>query len=636
MDDEAFDPRLPDAFEQAPYLMALTDPDQFRLLALNRAGREMIGERPIGVSIRTWADLLGQQMVERFEEVRDSGGTYRGTEWRTEWSRPDGTSVEVYLDYTITCVVDAAGRPCVMLGTAHDVTESVRAREAALERSARLEAQYLHAADMVAQLQDAMLPKGLPLLQGAQVAARYLLANDEAAAGGDWFDAMVLDGGRLVLSIGDVVGHGVAASATMGELRTIFDDRVRESGGLTSAFEALNRRALRVPEARAATLCAATFDPSDGMLEYITAGHPPPVLVDRAGHASFLPTSGAASLGSGPGSFPTARHRLDVGDLVLLYSDGLVERPGRTPNRSTVELLHVVADTYRGAGPISALSTEPVVDRVCRQTLELLTRIAGYSDDITLLAVQRVEPTAPLEMQLPVELETVRTARLRLDEWVSALHMSDLDKMAIELAVGELVTNSVEHGYDEPDPLAQITVTAELVDDGVVAVNVSDDGRWRREQREPDAGGQLRGRGLAMARSFADEFSLEHDAEGTRARVRVRPSRPIELLRGVSTSEPPGTDESAGAFAVSTDGSRVVLSGAVDGHGADLLRVELARSSRGSTREVTLDLSAVTLLSSVAVQVLVEALAAGDVTLVAPVGSAAQHVLETVHLPYSL
>jgi serine phosphatase RsbU (regulator of sigma subunit)/anti-sigma regulatory factor (Ser/Thr protein kinase) len=633
MDGEALQARLGAAFEQAPGLMAVMDPDRFRLLALNRAGREMIGDRPIGVSIRTWADLLGQQMIERFEEVRDSGGTYQGTEWRMEWTGPDGSPVEKYLNYTITCVLDAAGRPWAMLGIAQDVTETVKTRDAALEQSARLEAQYLHAADMVAQLQDAMLPKGLPLLQGVQVSARYLLANDEAAAGGDWFDAMVLDSGRLVLSIGDVVGHGVAASATMGELRTIFDDRVRETEDLTSTFDALHRRALRVPEARAATLCAAVLDPRTGDLEYVTAGHPPPVRVERDGHASFLPATGAAPLGSDDGTFPAARHHLEVGELVLLYSDGLVERPGRTPSRSTVELLHVVADTFRGTGPISSVSTAPVVDRVCRQTLELLTRITGYSDDITLLAAQRVAPTPPLEVRLPVRLETVRTARVRLDDWLSGLHMSDLDMMALELAVGELVTNSVEHGYDDPDPQAEVVVSAELRDDGVVEVNVVDDGRWAGEPSAPQHE-ELRGRGLAMARSVADEFSLEHDTFGTRARVRLRPNRPIELLRGVSTRS--GADERVGIFDLTTDDDRVVLAGVVDHEAADLLRVELARSSRGSTREVTLDLSAVTLLSSVAVQVLVEAMADGDVRLVAPVGSAAQHVLDLVQLPYSL
>src|SRR5205085_8480179 len=144
---------------------------------------------------------------------------------------------------------------------------------------------------------------------------------------------------------------------------------------------------------------------------------------------------------------------------------------------------------------------------------------------------------------------------------------------ALELAVGELVTNSVEHGYAEPDGLSRITLSAQLEDDGVVEVNVADDGRWVGDRPEPAEGGGPRGRGLAMARSFADEFSLEHDDSGTRARVRLRPSRPIGLLRGVPTDETQAALERTGVLEVSSEGRRVVLSGAVDHEGADRLRI---------------------------------------------------------------
>src|SRR6478735_10461376 len=116
-----------------------------------------------------------------------------------------------------------------------------------------------HQTDPVGAVQDAMLPSGLPMPQGVALAARYFLA--ETDAGGDWFDAIALDDGRLVVSVGDVAGCGVEAAMLSGELRAVFDDRVRDEGDLNAGLEALDSRARRSPEARATTVCVAVLDP---------------------------------------------------------------------------------------------------------------------------------------------------------------------------------------------------------------------------------------------------------------------------------------------------------------------------------------------------------------------------------------
>ena len=235
------------------------------------------------------------------------------------------------------------------------------------------------AADLVAYVQDAMLPDSLPVPQGAAVAARYLLADDAAAAGGDWFDAIVLDDGRVVACVGDVVGAGLDAASAMGELRAVFGDRVRDRGDLGATLRALDRRTRWAPEGRGATLCAAILDPGTGDLEYCTAGHPPPIVVDEAGRASYLPATGAAALGATEGGFPTATHRLRVGEVVLLYSDGLTDRPGSSPARGPVQLVRALSGAIAEGKPDAS---EPLVDRVCRDVIDAFTGRSGYRDDV--------------------------------------------------------------------------------------------------------------------------------------------------------------------------------------------------------------------------------------------------------------
>lgn len=480
--------------------------------------------------------------------------------------------------------------------------------------------------DLVVHLQDAMLPTDLPVPQGVTLAARYLLADDLGIAGGDWFDAIVLDDGRVVACVGDVPGAGPAAAIAMGDLRTVFGERVRDRGDIACALDALERLAGRAAEARGATVCVVALDPWTGDLTYCTAGHPPPIVVDASGRASYLPTTGATALGGGAaGGFRTAEHHVAPGDIVLLYSDGLVERPGRTSGQSTAELLWVVAQSVAGPHPET---DEPLVDRVCRQVLDVLVDSTGYRDDIAMLAVQRVQPTPPLSLVLPAVPDSASTARADLGEWLARLHVTTLDDLSVRHAVGELVANAVEHAYVDPDVHDQARVRVELGVDGVLELEVADDGAWRAGRPSPGD----RGRGLALVRGITDELRVQRGTDGTRVTVRHRLRRPAVMLRGVA-GEPRG-DEAGRSFRVDVDGTQVRARGDVGDEEAEQLRTALDRSSQAGTRAIDVDLSGVSLLGSSGVQVLVEARAAGDVRLRTPVGSAAQHVLELVHVPY--
>lgn len=469
--------------------------------------------------------------------------------------------------------------------------------------------------DDVARVHDAVLPKGLPVPQRVEMAARYLLAGD-GSAGGDWFDAIPLPDGRVAVVVGDVVGHGIEASVVMGELKALFEESVRADGDLVAALELLDRRAARVAEARAATVCAGVFDPASAELTHCTAGHPPPVLLARSGETAYLPATGAGALGSGP-PFATATRFLAEGDLVLLYSDGLIERPGRSQGQNTVELLRVADEVFRGAG-------ERTTERVVRQTVDALTGLSGYADDISVLALQPVALVDPLDLELAALPDSVRTVRADVDDWLGRLRISAIDRTAVQHAVAELVSNVVEHAYPEVDVRNPVRVGLSLSPDGVVDVLVSDDGTWRAPAVDAV------GRGLSMADGFLDELRVEHGDGGTRVRGRHRVSRPAALLRGVS-SVPAARARSGG---ITSSGGVVRVTGAVDLRSADELRRAIGRGSLGGTRPVTVDLTDVDLLCSAGVQVLYDVHDPGRDTLIAPMGSPAQHVLDLVGLPY--
>ncbi len=156
--------------------------------------------------------------------------------------------------------------------------------------------------------------------------------------------------------------------------------------------------------------------------------------------------SGAGPLGSGAG-FPVRTEVLDVGDSVLLYSDGLIERPGRPLGASTAEFADLAANIAGGSRGLSWMPPARPIDRICSETLELLLRSTGYNDDVTLLAAQRRTPPPPLHMTLDATIHAARAVRCRLREWLSEIGADADDISDVVHAISELVENAVEHGY---------------------------------------------------------------------------------------------------------------------------------------------------------------------------------------------
>ncbi|HEU4347511.1 MAG TPA: SpoIIE family protein phosphatase [Actinoplanes sp.] len=620
--------------EQLPIILAAFEGPELRLVAYSGVtGALLTGRDPIGRPMReVLSDLSGQQFTDAYSEVYRTGEPITGREWRAHLDMPDGSVHEMWATFTISPWRNPDGGIRGVIGAAFDVTESVRARLAAEEQHDRLRRRYEQTREVITALQQALLPPGLPVLPGMRIAASYLLADADTAAGGDWFDAVTRPDGRVALIVGDVVGHGVTASGVMGQLRAVLQDRLDTEADVGEALAAADRFARRLPAAHATTVCLALLDPADGSLSYCTAGHPPPLVIGADGNTRYLPGTGGTPLGTG-GNFPVRTDRLDVGDLLLLYSDGILERPGRSIPGSTAELAHVAADAAAGRA-LRDPEASPA-DRVCTQTVELLVRATGHSDDITLLAAQRVEPPADLELALPAEPRNLRHSRTAVGAWLSGLGATQEDTFLLQHALGELMTNAIEHAFDSgprPEhPVVRLHASAQR--EGYVVARITDQGRWREPARQ-----SFRGRGLALTSQLVESMRVEPTAEGTVATVRHPLTRPARMLGG---ELPARARKVSGEFRVidvaGADG-KVRVHGPVDAETAPRLRQELLRRSRGGTLPLAVDLNAVTHLASAGVSALhhiaeKHGQQGGKLTLEAEPGSPAQCVLALVAIP---
>jgi sigma-B regulation protein RsbU (phosphoserine phosphatase) len=230
-------------------------------------------------------------------------------------------------------------------------------------------------------LQRALLPGKLPALDNIRAAARYVAASDGVEIGGDWYDVIPLPNGDVGLALGDVTGHGLEAAALMAQLRHGL--RAYALDGLGPAEVADRVDALiHTPDlGRLATLVYAVISP-DRWMHYVNAGHPPPLVIGADQSTRLLDGHGGLPVGCRhPNGYSSDETRLEPGDILILYSDGLVERRGETIDDGIARLCEVAV-----TGP-----AEPhdLVDHILRALLPG----AGGEDDIALLAI-RLEPIA--------------------------------------------------------------------------------------------------------------------------------------------------------------------------------------------------------------------------------------------------
>jgi anti-sigma regulatory factor (Ser/Thr protein kinase) len=351
-------------------------------------------------------------------------------------------------------------------------------------------------------LQRSLLPQALPEVPGVTLGARYLPAAAESEVGGDWYDAIALPGGRILVAMGDVSGKGLAAASTLGALRNAIRAYALDGHGPAAIAERVNHFVLaEQSHDHMATLVLATFDPVSGQLSWVNAGHPPPLTIDPDATATFLEGGRSVPLGVLP--FPAYREESAViasGGAVVLYTDGLIERRGE----------HLEAGMALIAQ--AAVAGELDADALCDRMLAAAVPSGATSDDVALLVLCHVPLGSRLELDVPSEPSALGSLRGLLRRWLAQCDASASDVYAIVMAASEACTNAIEHA-DADGTIA----FAALLYDGEVDVTVRDHGRWR-EHRPPSE----QGRGLDLIEALMDDVRVETDPGGTTVRLRRR------------------------------------------------------------------------------------------------------------------
>ncbi|MFI5493858.1 SpoIIE family protein phosphatase [Actinoplanes sp. NPDC051859] len=291
-----------------------------------------------------------------------------------------------YLRSVVDAVRDASGAPLRIFGIVQDVT----AREASDQRLAEVESQLAEQRrsldaehQLAARLQQIILPipDGPMALPGLKVAVRYLPAEQEGMVGGDWYHAAALRDGSVLLAVGDVAGHGTQAATTMAQLRHSLRALAVTTNDPSVLLGHLNRLTCdldaETPET-AATAIVARFDPVRRRLTWAQAGHPPPLL-SRGGRTAPLPRPAGPMLGVvEDAAYECATLDLHIGDVLLCYTDGLVEHRSRGLDDGLEAVIRTV-DAAVAASPRQPLA-------------ELLSRLrrANPDDDTCILAVRPI------------------------------------------------------------------------------------------------------------------------------------------------------------------------------------------------------------------------------------------------------
>jgi anti-sigma regulatory factor (Ser/Thr protein kinase)/putative methionine-R-sulfoxide reductase with GAF domain len=381
------------------------------------------------------------------------------------------------------------------------VLQLAAARAAPAIDHARLFAALEHERDVSIALQQSLLPKRLANVVGVNVAARYLPAGD--AVGGDWYDVIELPRGRVGVAIGDVVGHGIAAAALMGRLRTALQSYAIEGHGPGRTLELVDRFVHSLNESAMATAAYAVFDTYTSTLCYASAGHLPPVVIS-ASDVRLLEVNPAPPLGAFPyGRCPEHQLSLGTGEILLLYTDGLVERRGV----SLTVGMEALARTVRGAeSPRDA----------CARAVAGMVPVFGLRDDVAIVGLQNAQVPDELHLTLPAEPRTLAQVRRILRRWLTERGAGEVEVSEMTIAVSEACANAIEHAY-APSP-----ATFELHgwrQNGEIMLTVRDGGRWRSPR------GQNRGRGLSVMVAAMDDVDIDRTAAGTEVVMRRRIAR---------------------------------------------------------------------------------------------------------------
>ncbi|MER6959203.1 SpoIIE family protein phosphatase [Streptomyces sp. NPDC000618] len=357
-------------------------------------------------------------------------------------------------------------------------------------------------------LQRSLLPRGPTAHPTVETASRYVPAGGSAGVGGDWFDVIPLPGARVGLVVGDVVGHGISASATMGRLRTAvrtladidlppdellthLDDIVTHSGLPQDIDD--DQDTSEIPGDVGATCLYAVYDPISGTCSLARAGHPPPILVGPDGTARVIDLPAGPPLGLGSLPFEAAEIALPEGSLLALFTDGLIESRHHDIDEGNRSLCQALA------------RPEPSLEAVCDTVLEVQHPEVD-ADDVALLLMRArtLGPESLASWDLSSDPATVAEARRRACERLTAWGLEDA-AFVTELVVSELFTNAIRY--------ATGPIRLRLIKDRTLTCEVSDGSSTSphlRRARLSDEGG----RGLLLVAQLTERWGTRYTGTG--------------------------------------------------------------------------------------------------------------------------
>ncbi|GHF21908.1 histidine kinase [Amycolatopsis deserti] len=358
---------------------------------------------------------------------------------------------------------------------------------------------YDEARAVALTLQHAILgPTDLP----GGFAVRYEPAVRPLEVGGDWYDVARLPDGRIAVVVGDCVGRGLAAASVMGQLRSACSALLLSYGDPARALDQLDGFARQIPGALCTTVFCAVVDPVAGIVTYSSAGHPSAVLSHADGSDQLLDQALSVPLAVRRSKDrPRATVPLRPGSVLLLYTDGLVERHGQPIDEAIEGARVALREVPRRQ---SAEITEHLLDR--------LLPPSGHNDDVAVLVY--VHPPGPLRLNLPAVPRSLVDMRWELRQWLAESDVPDEPAQDVILAVDEACTNSIEHGYSGSGE-GTLTLTATAAE-GTVEVVITDDGTWRPPPADPG----IRGRGVGLMRALMTEVDITPGEQGSEVRMR--------------------------------------------------------------------------------------------------------------------
>jgi anti-sigma regulatory factor (Ser/Thr protein kinase) len=368
--------------------------------------------------------------------------------------------------------------------------------------------------DIAQGLQTAMLPRTIPRIPGAEIAVRYRSARLARDIGGDWYDVVAMPGGRVAVIIGDVQGHDTHATAVMGQLRIALRAYAGEGHPPASVMARASAFLYELDTDRFATCLYAQVDPSTGSALLVRAGHIDPLVRQADGTVRVLPTAGGLPLGLsaqfGRPDYPVTPAELEPGETLLMFSDGLVERPGADLDDGVRRLSEALRDGPRGVQNLA----------------DHLTTVMGEQatdDDMALLLLRRdtdatPQPARRLHQHIaPGDPRALSEARAMVRDAMAGWGMRDRVDEA-ELAADELITNALVHTDAGavltlrmlPDPsLAHVTPDSTRR----LRIEVHDlAANWPRRRQPGER--EVSGRGLLLVDRLADAWGVEPHGSG--------------------------------------------------------------------------------------------------------------------------